>query len=206
MEVAHVGLEHRLQLLIRLLDFPLILLQLDVDFVHLVAHRVVLRQNLVQLLAQVSEQLAKQRRVVTNLVDIKLIHDFRQRIEHLAGFIQLAHVHAAQDNIRCLGDFFRRVAAEGNNRVQVVDVDAGSQRLNFRRMGKLLLRRLLIRNDVIGLHFHQRRFRLGSDSRGRCACGTVEIHCHCQLPLFSMFSSHERLTGVSALKSGTCKS
>ena len=67
--VVHIGLEHLLQLPVGLLDVCLVLLQLDIDLVHFIAHGVVLGEDFVQLLAEVSEQLAEEAGVLVLTVE-----------------------------------------------------------------------------------------------------------------------------------------
>ena len=115
MVIAHVCLEHILQLAVGLLDLALILFELDVNFVHLVAHGVVLVEDLVQLLAQVAEELVEETGVVLQLLDVELVHDLGQGVEHDAGVVQLAHVHAVEDHVGALGDLVCGLRAEGND-------------------------------------------------------------------------------------------
>ena len=149
MVVVHVGLEHLLQLPVGLLDVRLVLLQLDVDLVHLFPHGVVLGQDLVQLLAQVAEQLAEETGVLLDLLDVELVHDLGQGVQHDAGVVQLGQVHAVEHHVGALGDLLRRVGAEGDDGLQIVHLDLAGQGVHLRRVDQCLGHHLPVGGDVV---------------------------------------------------------
>ncbi|CAN3975564.1 thioredoxin-disulfide reductase, partial [Dysosmobacter welbionis] len=136
--VVHIGLEHLLQLPVGLLDVCLVLLQLDIDLVHFIAHGVVLGEDFVQLLAEVSEQLAEEAGVLLDLFDVELVHDLGQRVQHRAGVIQLGQVHAVEYHVGALGDLVCCSGAEGDNGLQVVYLDLAGQGIHLRRVDQRL--------------------------------------------------------------------
>ena len=149
MVVVHIGLEHLLQLPVGLLDVCLVLLQLDIDLVHFIAHGVVLGEDFVQLLAEVSEQLAEEAGVLLDLFDVELVHDLGQRVQHRAGVIQLGQVHAVEYHVGALGDLVCCSGAEGDNGLQVVYLDLAGQGVHLRRVDQRLGHHLPVGGDVV---------------------------------------------------------
>ena len=169
----------------------------------------VLGQDLVQLLAQVAEQLAEEAGVLLDLLDVEFVHDLGQGIQHHAGVVQLRQVHAVEHHVGALGDLVRRTGTEGDDGLQVVHLDLAGQGIHLRRVDQCLGHQLPVRGDVvllIGLLF------LGSGGRlpleglrlGRVRSREIQAHDYVLLP--NSFLMVCRPPSCTVLKSGTRRS
>ena len=107
---------------------------MHIDFVHLFAHGVVFSQNFVQLFAQIAKEFSKQARIVFDLLNVKLIHNFGQSGKHGAGVVQLGQVHAVENHVRAFGNLLCRAAAKGHNALQIVHLNLACQSVYLRRV------------------------------------------------------------------------
>ena len=82
MIIIHIRFKHLFQLTVRLLDFPFVPFQLHIDFIDFLTHRMVFCQYLFQLLAQITKQLSEQTGLFLDFLNVKLGHNFCQRIQH----------------------------------------------------------------------------------------------------------------------------
>ena len=94
MVVVDIRLKNLVELPVGLLDLRLVLFELNIDLVDFPAHRVILVENLVELLSHISEQFIEKSFVLLDLLNIEFVHDLCKCAEHLTRLVELCQIHA----------------------------------------------------------------------------------------------------------------
>ena len=134
-------------------------------------------QNFIQLFLKSAKQLLDHSRILIDFLQIKLVHNLRQSRKHFARLIQLGHIHAVQNHVRCFGNLLRHFCAKRYDRLQIIDLNRTDDIVHFLRTCQCFIHLLPVRHNIILLHDFRNIFHCPTLWCTPCSCFT-EIKSH----------------------------